>query len=169
MPIRPHSLSPRALPAILLAAALVGACGGGSTPTAPAGGGADVELATFKLLNTSRMESAGAAPLRFNDLLAEVARGHSRAMRDRGFFSHTDPSGDGLRERLRRAGVQFSAAAENLVQISNRTDPATTAHLELMASPGHRANILDRRFTEVGVGIAQQGDSYWVTQVFVSP
>ena len=49
------------------------------------------------------------------------------------------------------------------------SDPATAAHLELMASPGQRASILDPRFEQAGVGVARLGESYWVTQIFVAP
>jgi uncharacterized protein YkwD len=36
-----------------------------------------------------------------------------------------------------------------------------------MASPPHRANILGERFTNVGVGVATDGESYWITQIFI--
>jgi uncharacterized protein YkwD len=43
------------------------------------------------------------------------------------------------------------------------------AHRALMASPGHRANILDPRMRRVGVGIVERGGELWVTEVFTKP
>jgi uncharacterized protein YkwD len=39
----------------------------------------------------------------------------------------------------------------------------------LMGNEEHRTNILDARFTEVGIGVAQRGDTYWMTQIFLRP
>lgn len=102
-------------------------------------------------------------------VLTEVARGHSRRMRDEGFFGHQDPSGAGLVDRLRVAGVTFSLAGENLATVEGSSDPAAAAHQLLMANATHRGNILDRRYTEIGIGVAQSGDRYWITQVFLRP
>ena len=42
-------------------------------------------------------------------------------------------------------------------------------HEELMASEGHRHNVLDPRFTVIGIGIVRGPDRWWVTQDFVQP
>jgi uncharacterized protein YkwD len=42
-------------------------------------------------------------------------------------------------------------------------------HQALMASPGHRANILDRRWRGVGVGVVKSGGYLWVTEIFRQP
>lgn len=143
----------------------------GSSPTEPATGGPatlSVEAGAFVRINQSRRD-AGRAELHLDPVLAEVARAYSRRMRDEGFFGHQDPSGGGLVERLRSAGVSFSIAGENLAHVSGVSQPAAVAHELLMANAGHRANILDGRYTEVGIGVARQGDTYWMTQIFVRP
>ena len=101
--------------------------------------------------------------------LSEVAREHSEAMRDGGFFGHRNPSGQGLRGRLNSSGVQYSEASENLAQVNDDQQPALIAHHFLMSSPDHRDNILDSKFSRVGIGVARSGSSFWITQVFVRP
>ncbi len=151
--------------------ALIGlACGGGSGsgPTAPQQTTVDqIEARSHQLLNQERRDGS-ISELGFHDALSRVARAHSEAMRDQGFFGHVGPSGGDLRARLQGAGVVFDSAGENLVQVSHPTDPAGVGHRELMASAEHRENILDGSFTDVGVGVARRGDIHWITQIFIS-
>ena len=72
------------------------------------------------------------------------------------------------RTRLQEAGVQFTAAAENLARVDASSNPAAVAHRELMASSSHRGNILGTGFNVIGVGVVQSGDTYWVTQIFIN-
>lgn len=129
---------------------------------------AEVELQLLQLANGVR-QSAGVADLTFDGELSEVARAHSRDMRDNGYFSHTSPSGFRLADRLAMAGIDFRRAAENLAKVSNAVDPAAFAHDQLMNSSVHRRNIVDGGFELVGIGVAKGGDTYWVTQVFLEP
>ncbi|HEX2254841.1 MAG TPA: CAP domain-containing protein [Thermoanaerobaculia bacterium] len=150
---------------VLLPAAV--ACSG-SSPSEPGGGSsaAVAEIRSFNLLNEARRE-AGRPELIFDPAIAEVARRHSRRMRDEGFFEHIDPDGKGPAQRLSAAGIGFALVGENLATVTTRGDAARFAHGLLMDNAGHRANILDGRFTDVGVGVAQDGDTYFMTQVFV--
>ena len=88
-------------------------------------------------------------------------------MRDLGYFSHVDPQGMDVADRLHAASIRFSAAAENLIRVQNATNPAAYAHQQFMASPDHRANILDPRFRRIGIGAARRGDTWWITENFV--
>ncbi len=161
----------RAVIVLVTLTLVVGACGGGGSdsPTQPQGRNvAEVEVQSFGLLNDARSQG-GMLALSLDARVAEVARRHSEAMRDEGFFGHVGSSGLGLRQRLRSAGIAFSAAGENLAQVSGAADPAGTAHYQLMESPSHRDNILSDRFSRAGVGVAQSGDSFWITQIFIDP
>jgi uncharacterized protein YkwD len=151
--------------------AVTGLACSGSSPTAPGSGGPSalsVEASSFARINQSRLDD-GKAALLLDPVLTEIARVHSRRMRDEGFFGHQDPSGAGLVDRLRVAGVTFSLAGENLATVEGSSDPASAAHQLLMANATHRGNILDRRYTEIGIGVAQSGERYWMTQVFLRP
>jgi uncharacterized protein YkwD len=170
---RPPLLRPlaRVLPwaPLLLVAPLAHACaGGGGGPTAPGGPSvAQAEATSFQLVNQARQQ-AGVPLLQLDPALSAVARAHSEAMRDRGFFGHDDPvTGKSFLDRLLDAGQPFRTAGENLATTTHAADPAGFAHANLFASPEHRAEILDPAFDRVGVGVARSGDSYWFTQLFV--
>jgi uncharacterized protein YkwD len=150
--------------------ALLASCGGSaSSPTDPGPPGvaeAEVEYFSFELVNRARGQE-GAGELSYDDTLSEVAREHSRRMRDDGFFAHVDPNGNDFSDRLRQAGVHVMVAGENLAIVEGSGSPASNAHRAFLNNPGHRANLLDGRFTHGGVGVARRGDSFWITQLFV--
>jgi uncharacterized protein YkwD len=122
------------------------------------------------LVNASR-ERAGLAPLVPHDGLAEVARAHGEDMRANGFVGHTSPTTGGAPERVARAGIRTHAVLENIGQGYSPEE----VHEGLMQSPGHRANILHRDATHVGIGVVTREDGsstlYLVTELFmrVSP
>jgi uncharacterized protein YkwD len=120
------------------------------------------------LLNRDRAR-AGLPALVPDAALAAVARAHSQDMRDHGFFAHASPSTGLAGDRLARAGYRAMTHAENLA----RNDSLGEAEASLMASVGHRQNILSPRFTHAGVGLArrQQGErtEWFVTQLFARP
>ena len=144
--------------------------GGGGGPTAPKDGPAvaSVEGSSFALVNDERRR-AGEPELMFDPVLSELARRYSERMRDEGFFSHDDPSGGNTASRVRAAGISFSVVGENLAELSGAADPARQAHASFMGNADHRANILERRFTLAGVGVARSGNRYWITQLFLRP
>lgn len=127
-----------------------------------------VEAEVLRLMNAGRRR-AGLAELVLDPVLGEVARRHSRDMRDRDFFDHADPAGRTMRERLRAAGVPYREAAENVAHVYDVPDPAAYMHRILMESPPHRRNLLHPRVTRVGIGVARRGTAYWLTEVFVRP
>lgn len=158
--------------AALAVIALLGvACSGGSSdsPTSPLGTSvAEVEFESFRLVNSARRDSNVQPQLDLDELVTTVARAHSEAMRDHGFFGHNGPSG-GIGARLRAAGISFTSAGENLAKLSSVPNPAGEAHSQFMASAEHRDIILDSRFRLAGVGVARSGDTYWLTQIYIRP
>jgi uncharacterized protein YkwD len=111
----------------------------------------------------------GLEPLSANAELARVARAFSRQMSEEGFFSHTDPAGRGMVDRLRAAGIRYRVSGENISMNINAPDPVDLAVRGWMKSPGHRDNILRGAFTETGIGIWRDGETYHFTQLFIRP
>ncbi|WP_345491616.1 sigma-70 family RNA polymerase sigma factor [Streptomyces roseoviridis] len=134
-----------------------------STSAGAAGGsgGSSDSRQVIDLVNTERAR-AGCGPLTENGLLTRAAQGHSDDMAARDFFDHTDPDGDGPGERVTATGYRWSTYGENIAK-GQRT-PAQVMD-SWMNSPGHRANILNCDFREIGIGIHSAGGPYW-TQVF---
>ena len=156
------------IPAVLL---LVACSGGGGTasPTSPvvSASTAQVEFDSYGLVNSAREEASVEPQLELREAIARVAREHSTAMRDEGFFGHEDGQGRQVGERLAAAGVPFDIAAENLARVTNSEDPAAWAHNQLMTSDTHRPNILNPSMELIGVGVVNEGSTYWITQIFV--
>ncbi|BDF33973.1 hypothetical protein CE91St62_20380 [Lachnospiraceae bacterium] len=79
-------------------------------------------------------------------------------------FSHTRPDGRGFNTALTEQGVQFRGAGENIAWGQKSPQEVMKGW---MNSPGHRANIMNSRYTTIGVGHYQnqKGTNYW-TQLF---
>ncbi len=122
----------------------------------------DLEAAMLVLVNEARREQ-GLRPLQADPEIVPVARAHSRDMFARGYFSHITPEGADPFDRLRRSGVRFRTAGENLAVARS----LSMAHQGLLDSPGHRANIMQPAFGRVGIGILDGGRyGLMVTQKF---
>lgn len=111
-----------------------------------------LEIKMLEMVNKERIK-AGLKPLKADPEMSRVARAHSRDMFVRGYFAHNTPEGKTPFDRMRAAGVQFSAAGENLALAQT----LEIAHTNLMNSPGHRANILHPSFGRLGIGILDGG------------
>jgi uncharacterized protein YkwD/uncharacterized membrane protein required for colicin V production len=107
----------------------------------------EAEAAMLRLVNAERRKQ-GLAPLRMDEKLRQVARAHARDLLARGYFAHDTPEGRSPFDRLRAAGIDFTAAGENIAFAPD----VQTAHAGLMSSPGHRANIQRPAFRHVGIG-----------------
>ena len=119
----------------------------------------------INLINQARA-NAGLPPLQVSSQLTNAARAKSRDMIEKNYFSHTSPTYGSFTNLLNQYGVSYRSAAENLAMNSNGS--VTGAHDMLMASPGHRTNILGGSYSLVGVGIQVRIDgSHFYTQLFV--
>lgn len=110
------------------------------------------EARMLALINQERAKK-GLPALEVEPRLVETARLKSRDMIEAGYFGHNSPTYGSPFAMMRTAGVQYRYAGENLAGAST----VERAHQALMASPGHRANILNPRFTHVGIGIVDGG------------
>src|SRR5581483_1213332 len=100
------------------------------------------------------------------DDLARAARDHSTAMADAKQLTHRVSGEPELGARVARTGLRFDSLGENVSRSSEGGDPADNAHQSLMASPPHRANILDARYNAVGIGVVRRGNYVYVTEDF---
>jgi uncharacterized protein YkwD len=115
--------------------------------------------------------AAGLAPLRHHATLAHVAQAYAQKMGTEGFFSHSDPEGKTVLDRVTGAGYRWRIVGENLARV--KTKPGNEVAFTVngwMNSAVHRANILRPDYTEGGVGIAKMPDgTTYLVQVFASP
>lgn len=117
-----------------------------------------VRVATLCLINRERA-ATGETALRLNEDLQDAAQGHAESMALGDYFEHTGPDGDGVLERLEAAGyISGSEMAyevgENIAYGSLQDATPAAIVAAWMASPGHRANILNAGFRDTGIGIS---------------
>ncbi|MCL2256360.1 MAG: SafA/ExsA family spore coat assembly protein [Firmicutes bacterium] len=122
------------------------------------------ENEVVRLVNAERTR-AGLRPLSENWQVSRVARIKSQDFIDNNYFAHNSPIYGTPFQMLRSFGIPFSTAAENIAH-GQRT-PADVMN-SWMNPPGHRANILNPNFNQIGVGIARdnRGNLFW-TQMFI--
>jgi len=121
-----------------------------------------IENQVISLVNAERSK-IGLAALKANWQLSRVARFKAEDMRDKHYFSHTSPTYGSPFVMMKKFGITFSAAGENIAMGQKTPSAVMTSW---MNSPGHRQNILNVNYTEIGVGIAKSssGSIYWVQQ-----
>ncbi|MFE4517728.1 CAP domain-containing protein [Kitasatospora sp. NPDC056783] len=133
----------------------------------PAGGGAAPGYAqqVVDLVNVQRAK-AGCGPVGAEPRLASAAQSHSDDMANRNYFDHASPEGEHADHRIEAAGYSWSTWGENIAR--GQKDPAAVMDA-WMNSPGHRANILNCSFNQLGVGVRTGANGPWWTQVFAAP
>ncbi|MET8414078.1 CAP domain-containing protein, partial [Streptomyces sp. NPDC005195] len=114
------------------------------------------------LVNQERA-TAGCGPLTEDAQLEKAAQAHSDDMAARNFFEHTNPDGADPGQRITAAGYRWSTYGENIAQ-GQQTPEAVME--SWMNSPGHRANILNCAFKNIGVGVHKGSGGPWWTQDF---
>ncbi len=151
---------------------------------------AKVRLIELKILEYTNVERKfhGLSELRWNNKIAEIARAHSEDMANNNFFSHINLNGEDPSDRARKAGFAqvkqlgggwyTEGLAENIGKMATGNvegigyvdnDPASIAKAQVqswMDSPGHRSNILNSQYSDLGVGVAKDGIYYTSTQNF---
>ena len=137
------------------------------TPTVPGGALANPvqESAVLGLVNQYRGQN-GCRSLSFDGKLADAARKHSQDMATRRYFSHDTPDGVSMADRINAENYRWSMIGENIAEGQKDADAVMTAW---MNSPGHRANILNCKYTQIGIGLAYQGRTPVWTQDFGTP
>ena len=115
----------------------------------------------IRLVNEIRVQN-GLKTLSKNWELCRVARYKSQDMADNHYFSHTSPTYGSPFQMMKNFGISYRTAGENIAYGQRTPQQVVNAW---MNSSGHRANILNSNFTQIGVGYVANGN-YW-TQMFI--
>ena len=121
---------------------------------------ASIEQDVIRLVNIERA-NVGLPALKNDWELARVAEFKSKDMHDKNYFSHTSPTYGSPFTMMKNFGITYKSAGENIAK-GQRT--AAEVVQAWMNSEGHRANILSKNFTHIGVGYVE--GNYW-TQMFI--
>lgn len=123
-------------------------------------------LEILRLVNAERKKQ-GLNELVLSNTLNGIATEKAKDMRDKNYFSHTSPTYGTPFQMLQQFGVTYSSAGENIAAGQTTAQQVMTDWLN---STGHRANILSKNYTELGVGYVKGGKNgtYWV-QLFIKP
>lgn len=148
-----------------------GGAAGGGTAAGTAGGGTAAGAGTMtsdearilQLVNAERAK-VGAKALTSSSECTRLARMKSQDMVNKNYFSHQSPTYGSPFDMLKSYKVSYMYAGENIAM----NQSADAAFKAWMNSEGHKKNILNPNFTELGVGIAPKGDgSNIYTQLFI--
>lgn len=116
------------------------------------------------LVNAERAKR-GISALTLDSSLSSVATKKSQDMVDKNFFDHTSPTYGSPFDMMKQFGISYRSAGENIAKGQKTPQEVVAAW---MNSEGHRKNILNPNFTNLGVGIAKDSNktTYW-TQMFI--
>ncbi|MBV6459661.1 MAG: hypothetical protein HONBIEJF_02812 [Fimbriimonadaceae bacterium] len=138
-----------------LAVGVLGVAQSDFTPPASA-------LQVVELMNHERVKH-GLPPVKASTELMRAAQVHAKSLSTDQFFDHSDQQGKSAGDRAKDAGYRWTLIAENIA--AGQDSPAEVMNT-WMNSPKHRANILNARVMEVGVGYItdreRRYDHYWV-------
>ena len=125
----------------------------------------DFESQVAALVNQERAKE-GLPGLQLDSYISEVARIKAQDLRDRRYFNHQSPTYGSPFEMMETFGINYSYAGENIAK--GQKSPQVVMD-GWMGSPGHKDNILNKHYKEIGVGFVKDtGDTtYWV-QLFVA-
>lgn len=109
---------------------------------------AEIRTAFLIDLANEDREEAGLVELTRNPLLTQAATLKAKDMVERGYFDHTSPDGTAPWDWMDAVGYDYAYAGENL---AIHFFDSERVHDAWMQSPSHRANILQEKFTEIGI------------------
>jgi uncharacterized protein YkwD len=145
-----------------------------SRPSLPSGEIELQEKKMWEMVNQDRLEpdtqaetGGQAIALQWDDRLAKVAREHSLDMATQGYFNHVSPDGSRPDVRVTGAGIGWQGMGENIAEYGDVTRAEAAFMNEPRFEHNHRHNILNPKFTHVGVGIVRGADGmFYITQEF---
>ncbi len=147
----------------------------------------DIEIDILKYTNAERTKN-GLSELKLDDRLSQIARDHSSDMSYNNYFSHTNPAGEGPTQRAQRSGYDVHkdlgggwsthGIGENIAKmptgrvtgigyVAQDADSVAKATVGMwMRSEGHRANILNKNYDTIGLGVSYSSPYFFLTQNF---
>lgn len=140
---------------------------GDPTPSVSTGADQSSEAqAVLELVNAERSKQ-GLKELTLSKELTSIANTKAEDMAENNYFSHTSPTYGSPFQMLQKFGVSYTAAGENIAAGQQTAEAVMT---DWMNSSGHRANILNKNYTQLGVGYVEGGTygTEWV-QLFICP
>ena len=114
----------------------------------------EAENRALALVNAARAQ-AGCAALQTEPHLKAAALAHAKDMAEQDYFGHEGKDGSHFTARVRRAGLNMGAGAENIA--AGYKDPEKVVSIWLQ-SPGHRKNMLNCRYKRTGLAMFYQAD-----------
>jgi uncharacterized protein YkwD len=102
-----------------------------------------------KISNLERSK-VGASPLVLDSRIIDVAQNFAEDMYQRNYFSHTNPEGLSVADRLKKNQVPWTSAGENIAWGQQSPREVMNAW---MNSPGHRENLLNKSYKKIGIGL----------------
>jgi hypothetical protein len=139
------------------------------SPAIPAWSSAITQENIINLTNATR-KSFSLNELTENSILTKAAQAKANDMAEKGYFSHTSPDGKLPWDFMKQAGYEYIMAGENLAVNFLESEAVNTAW---MNSPTHKANLLNKNYEQIGIGIAQGNygnrESMFVVQMFGVP
>ncbi len=131
------------------------------------------ELSISGIISATNLErrKMGLPDLMKDPMLSKSAEVKLQDMFQKQYFQHVAPSGDSVSDLVRKTGYEYIVVGENLALGVFAGDAQVVA--AWMASPGHKKNILDARYKEIGLAVGQgvyQGRKQWlIVQHFAKP
>ncbi len=123
----------------------------------------NVAQEVLKLVNIERAKQNLPA-LKLNTALSNVAQLKSEDMKNKNYFNHTSPTYGSPFNMMKQFGINYKYAGENIAKGQKTAADVVTAW---MNSEGHRANILNKNFTDMGLGYVKSGSTTYWTQMFI--
>jgi uncharacterized protein YkwD len=132
---------------------------------------AKVEDEIFTATNNERVK-AGLQPLKRNSTANSYARSKSLEMLNLNYFDHKSPNNGYISDIAKRDGWNYSRIGENIYTMTGSSASSasgTAINNSWMSSPGHKANILNKDFTDIGIGVTYKNNKLYATQIFYTP
>ncbi len=125
----------------------------------------------LKWTNYNRNQNGSLPSLNENKMLNEIANDRLADMFSKQYFEHISPKGVGASDIAKKGGYEFITIGENIALGNFKNDEALVK--AWMDSPGHRANILNSRYSEIGIaakkGIYDGNETWIAVQIFALP